>query len=358
MAGDGIPSGGMKAVARGRLFINATNVHSGGGAALLSPILRGAPADREIVALLDTRMHLPVDLPPGITIRRVSPTIVARVLSDRWLAAEAGENDRIFCFGNLPPLFAPRCKTSVFVQNRFLVGLPRLSGLPLRIRLRLHLERLWLAWAARHAEVFVVQTPSMERELTSAVWARGRPVVVAPFAEVASITPAVPAAKEWDFLYVASGDAHKNHLRLLEAWRLLAADGIRPSLRLTIDATAFPELCARIDAEARQYDLDLVNLGLQPHADMPALYGRSRALIFPSTLESFGIPLIEARNAGLSILAAELDYVRDVIEPDASFDPTSALSMARAVRRFLGRPAEHPRLLGASDFMAQIWGPS
>ncbi|MCS6757698.1 MAG: glycosyltransferase [Candidatus Devosia euplotis] len=351
-----MPAGGMEAEAGGRLFINATNVHSGGGAALLNPVLRAVPADSDIVALLDTRMHLPADLPSNITIRRVAPTIAGRVLSDRWLAAEAQANDRIFCFGNLPPLFVPRCKTSVFVQNRFLAGRAAMDGLPFRVRLRLQLERLWLAMAARHADIFIVQTPSMKRELAGAAWARGRPVVVAPFAELAPTTPAVPVAKDWDFVYVASGDAHKNHLRLLEAWRLLAAEGIRPSLRLTIDAAAFPALCARVDAEATQYGLDVVNLGLQPHAEMPALYARSRALIFPSTLESFGIPLIEARNAGLFILAAELDYVRDVVEPDESFDPTSALSMARAVRRWLGRPDEHSRLLDAADFIARIWG--
>lgn len=353
-----MPLGGMKAEAGGRLFINATNVHSGGGAALLNPILLATPADLDIVALLDIRMHLPADLPSNITIRRVAPTITARVMSDRWLATEARESDRIFCFGNLPPLFAPRCKTSVFVQNRFLVGRGAMDGLPIRIRVRLQLERLWLALTARNADIFVVQTPSMKRALANAAWARGHPIVVAPFAELAPMSPAVPTSKDWDFVYVASGDAHKNHLRLLEAWRLLAADDIRPSLRLTIDAKAFPELCTRIDAEATQYGLDVVNLGLQPHAQMPTLYARSRALIFPSTLESFGIPLIEARNAGLSILAAELDYVRDVVEPDESFDPISALSIARAVRRFLGSPAQMPRLLGAADFMSQIWGPS
>lgn len=350
-------SGGIGAETGGRLFINATNVHSGGGAALLTPILRTARADLDIVALLDTRMPLPHDLPTNITIRRIAPTILGRLLSDRWLAAEAKENDRIFCFGNLPPLFAPRCITSVFVQNRFLVGSVVTSSLSFRTRLRLQMERLWLAWAARHVDVFVVQTPSMERELISAAWAKHRPVVVAPFAEVSPMTLAAPATKEWDFLYVASGDAHKNHLRLLEAWRLLAADGIRPSLRLTIDAKAFADLCAQIAAEASQYDLDIVNLGLQPHADMPVLYAKSGALIFPSTLESFGIPLIEARNAGLSIVAAELDYVRDVVEPDESFDATSSLSMARAVRRLLGRAAQRQPLLGPADFMAQIWGP-
>jgi hypothetical protein len=48
------------------------------------------------------------------------------------------------------------------------------------------------------------------------------------------------------------------------------------------------------------------------------------------------MPLIEASQAGLPVLASELDYVRDVIDPEQSFDPESAISIARAVKRFIG----------------------
>jgi hypothetical protein len=44
---------------------------------------------------------------------------------------------------------------------------------------------------------------------------------------------------------------------------------------------------------------------------------------------------MEAQAAGLPILAAELDFVRDVCEPTVTFDPHSARSIARAVERFL-----------------------
>ena len=69
-------------------------------------------------------------------------------------------------------------------------------------------------------------------------------------------------------------------------------------------------------------------LGVLTHGQMKQLYSQVHALIYPLTFELFGLPLIEARQAGLAILAAELDYVRDVLDPDQSFDPLSELSIA------------------------------
>ena len=63
---------------------------------------------------------------------------------------------------------------------------------------------------------------------------------------------------------------------------------------------------------------------------------RSKALIFPSLAESFGLPLVEAQEFNKPILASELDFVRDVCSPVDTFDPKSSLSIARAVKRFLG----------------------
>ena len=85
-----------------------------------------------------------------------------------------------------------------------------------------------------------------------------------------------------------------------------------------------------------------------------ALYANSRALIFPSKSESFGLPLVEAANMGLPIIAAELDYVRDVCIPVQTFDPDSPVSIARAVRRFLSAPEPCVTLRTPTEFWNQL----
>jgi glycosyltransferase involved in cell wall biosynthesis len=182
-------------------------------------------------------------------------------------------------------------------------------------------------------------------------------VSVLPFAPlVDSFAPkknATPVRK-YDFVYVASGEAHKNHGNLLEAWRLLADADLRPSLALTINPRSFPLLSGEITRYSQAYGLDIVNLDQVPAAEISDLYQSSSALIFPSTTESLGLPLIEATQLGLPVLASELDYVRDVIEPAETFDPNSPVSIARAVRRFLGNAEPTVQIHSAEKFLAEV----
>jgi glycosyltransferase involved in cell wall biosynthesis len=129
---------------------------------------------------------------------------------------------------------------------------------------------------------------------------------------------------------VALGEPHKNHAALIEAWSVLADYGVFTSL----EPESAPDLFALIE-KATARGLRIQNLGVLPHDSFLAMFRASGALIYPSSFESIGLPLVEARKAGLPILASELDYVRDVSDPDETFDPHSPISIARAVRRHL-----------------------
>ena len=59
-------------------------------------------------------------------------------------------------------------------------------------------------------------------------------------------------------------------------------------------------------------------------------------------------------ESGLPVLASELDYYRDVLDPDQSFDPNSNISVARAVKRFLGIAEEPLPLQDAAGFVDYI----
>lgn len=342
-----------------RVFIHATNVHQGGGRSLLGALLKALHGKAEFVWCLDNRMTIPMDMPHNVRVKRVKPSIARRLDAERWLAQNVAPDDMVLCFGNLPPLFKLHGHTAVFVQNRYLIDDGKLNELPLRVRWRLAVERLWLTRKMSNADEFIVQTPSMKRLLEKKT--RGAvPVRVLPFsAEPSGYARSLPQVKaqnenNYDFVYVASGEPHKNHRRLVEAWGLLAEEGLFPSLCLTLDEARFAGLCRAIEVMRQQYGLKLKNASELSHQDILALYGKAGAAIYPSTLESFGLPLIEARQAGLPVLAPELDYVRDVLDPEQTFDPESSTSIARAVKRFMG-VADHPLpLLDATRFMASV----
>lgn len=98
----------------------------------------------------------------------------------------------------------------------------------------------------------------------------------------------------------------------------------------------------------------IVNHGQLDTEPLRTLYHQGDALIDASTLESFGLPLIEAKLAGLPVIAPELDYVRDVIVPDQTFDPGSPRSIARAVKRFLGLSDDRVRFSEPVEFIERV----
>jgi glycosyltransferase involved in cell wall biosynthesis len=341
------------------LFIHATNVHQGGGRSLLEAIFSALPIGVKVRMSLDSRMPLLDTLKQRTQVTLIKPNIIQRFLAEKLLSNNVASRDIVLCFGNLPPLFKLRAQVVVFVQNRYLVDDVRLCDLPLKTRMRLRLERLWLFSKMKNVDEFIVQTPSMKRLLD--IMTQGKiPVTVLSFmASHEKYDRKVLVSKMlknvlFDFLYVASGESHKNHRQLIEAWCLLAIEGKFPSLKLTLDNASFKELCSWIEQKVKQYQLNVVNVGNLSYKQVQQLYNQAGALIYPSNFESFGLPLIEARQAGLPVLASELDFVRDVLDPEQTFDPESATSIARAVKRFMEFEELSLPLHDATGFMKYI----
>ncbi len=343
----------------GKIYIHATNIHVGGGKTLLDALLRALPDNLDTVAFLDTRMQLEEGEQTRLKIVRVRPTLSARFNAERQLANSVSKQDLVLCFGNLPPLFKLAGHVVTFVQNRYLIDAVSLQNFSWKTRLRLRCERLWLVSKAKHTHDFVVQIPSMQRIFAASGKAQGRPIHVAPFVNASegyrrNFSGPEPRNPLPAFIYVASGEPHKNHHNLIAAWALLAEEGIFPSLKLTLSPSANPALCEWLKRQSDLFQLKIENLGMLSHTEVRALYSKTQALIFPSTFESFGLPLIEARQAGMAILASELEYVRDVVDPEEVFNPSSPISIAQAVKRFLGLPIPPLPLLNAQAFVATI----
>lgn len=334
------------------LIVHAPNVHQGGGRTLLLSVLNAITVG-ESIALLDHRLDK-ASVQPTLAVECFSPTLLGRWRAERRVNRLAKPGDTVLCFGNLPPLFRNEGKVAVFLQNRYLFGQRDLRAFSLWERWRIRLERLWFARRMDATSMVIyVQTPSMADELLRETGIEAR---VFPFAPKESDHPAPPAEPQFDFIYVASGEPHKNHRQLIDAWKLLGQQGLFPSLCLTLDPKTHAPLVQHLQRVANKHGLRITNLGTVAAKAMAQRYRQAGALIYPSTLESFGLPLIEAAGLGLPILASELDYVRDVVTPDVSFDPHSPLSIARAVRRFLHESEAPQCVFSTMDFVQEVIG--
>lgn len=327
-------------------YIHAPNVHQGGGLSLLSALIESV--ESPVVLHLDKRFPHVQPLPDGSRVNHVPPTVHGRFQIERHLQDVTGAEDTILCFGNLPPLFQSQARVFVYLQNIYLLDASRLGDLPLKVRIRLRLERFWLRRCLRNAEI-IVQTRTMA-DLVQAKLKRSARIMPfhAPLERAESDT-----TPKYDFLFVASGEAHKNHLRLFEAWENLAASGMMPSLAITFEPDPSVEVGQALE-RARSCGAQINYVGSFKKHEMPQLYAKARFLIYPSLFESFGLPLLEAADAGLPIVAAERDYVRDVVDPLETFDPLSSRSIARAVQRALGKGAVPLPPATASNFLARL----
>lgn len=331
-----------------KLFIHAPNIHQGGGAVLLKNLLE-CSSTLPLVAQLDERLHISFQS-GNVQLLRVRCTIWSRLRAE-WNLRKLNPKDKLICLGNLPPLFGSYAEVFVFIQNRLLVEDSLLEQYPWRIRFRLRLERWWLRLRGTNRIQFIVQTQSMAQlvldTLGSSAW-------ILPFGPTMPQADMKKNAHTVDFVYVASGEPHKNHRKLVEAWCILRKNGIRPSLVLTISKENEHQLAEWIKAQSEQHDLHIELWGRQDRRQIQSLYLHSRCQIYPSLLESYGLPLVEAVSCGIPVIASERDFVRDVCTPIQTFDPESAVSISRAVMRFLGTPDRHHRQLTSTEFLSKL----
>jgi glycosyltransferase involved in cell wall biosynthesis len=329
-------------------------VHVGGGGVLLKALLE-TPTLGDFFANLDARAAPMLTTLVGTDCHFVRASLRDRAAAEWRLFRTARDGDLVFCFHGLPPMLPVRGQVVVFKQNRIHLASDTLSMFSWKTRLRLSAERLICRMFRDRVHEYIVQTPSMKFAVEA--WDGGAPVVrVMPFlaAMPESDRGGRPTpSDDGEFLYVADGEAHKNHGALVSAWILLASENRFPRLTLTLPARSH-HLWQKIEADIAVHNLQIVNLGALTHQDILSRYQTARALIFPSITESFGLPLLEASAAGLPIIAGELDYVRDVCEPCQTFDPQSPRSIAAAVKRFMRVQVEPLRIRTATEFVTEI----
>jgi hypothetical protein len=341
--------------------IYAPNIHIGGGYVLLKELILAWPHNAAAIIFLDGRVKGSIELPASFKeVYWVYPTIWSRLVAEYKLWRMGLRVGLIFCCNGLPPLLPSPAKVVSNLQNINYLKKISSVGFSKKVVIRLFFEQLFFRFFNTRIDQYFVQTKSMRNELVS--WRKKNHInnhldcIIFPYSRKLSwetLSVLSKTKKEWDFVYISDGVAHKNHRNLFEAWRLLAEDGIFPSLAITLSSKDSEIEKEMVDACAST-GAKIHNLGHISHDSVLNLYVQARALIYPSLRESFGLPLIEANFFELPILAPELDYVRDICTPTQTFAPLSPLSIARAVKRFLGINDENNQVHIATEFVEKL----
>jgi glycosyltransferase involved in cell wall biosynthesis len=146
-------------------------------------------------------------------------------------------------------------------------------------------------------------------------------------------------------LFPANYWRHKNHANVLAAVALLRSR--RPGISLVLtgaDTADTPPVRARI-AELGLGE-NVLMLPYQPQAVMVALMANAQALLYPTLMEGFGIPPLEAFHVGTPVVASGLGGAAEVIGDAAVIiDPEDPHSIAAGIVRVLDDPDLRARIV-------------
>jgi glycosyltransferase involved in cell wall biosynthesis len=134
------------------------------------------------------------------------------------------------------------------------------------------------------------------------------------------------------FFYPASYSTHKNFEIVLSLLKLIKEKNLPYVLVLTLDFEVASEFLEKIKSS----NLDnVINLGKVNLELMPSLYKQVDALFFPSLLETYGLPYIEAMAFEKPILTSDLDFAQAICDDVAFyFDPFDAVSILNVMQHY------------------------
>ncbi len=331
-----------------RVLIVGLHAKSGGGVTYLRNVLPYLADDPRLeVHLLISADQLPIFAPGDERIRihavrlrsglgrilaweQISVPIIARVM----------KADVTFCPANYGPLFAPNLV--IMLRNGLAV-----AGSERRLHKLLYWFSLGLMTAlcligCRRA---IAVSEYARRALTFKLPNRvsGKAVVV-HHGVAKTFSPSnsgKQAGARQPFLFAVSDIYVQKNLHTL----IVALERVRseyPDIVLKIagrqiDAAYFGRLQREI--HRRNLEANVMFLGPVGSEDLAGFYRTCDVFVFPSTVETFGNPLVEAMASGAPIACSNVTAMPEVVaDAGVYFDPRNVEEMAGAILRLLREP--------------------
>lgn len=189
-----------------------------------------------------------------------------------------------------------------------------------------------------HVRRRVVDLLHVPEERTAAIAAPVR-VRTIPVHRPTVVPPALAALVDTRtpfFLYPAITYAHKNHATLLEAVALLRRE--RSNVRLVLTGgSGDAEESVRAHIARLGLGDAVLRVGRVPRPVLDWLIDHAAAVVFPSSFEGFGLPVLEAMASGCPVIAADATALPEVVDGAGLLvAPEDAVAWRDAMARQLG----------------------
>ncbi|MDC3027427.1 glycosyltransferase [bacterium] len=333
-------------------IINATSIHRGGGLTYLLLIHKYIDKKNKLI-FLDSRSRKYIKDFKNIKIifLKKGPFRNIKILFYRIKYIfkfnklnSKGENKKKFTelsLNGLPPLFRVGnkfTKVYIFCQNRlvFEKNNSKLFGIfNFKIYLYLLIHKILFNLFKRPNDIIIVQTQSMRKLLLDLkiknkillqekIWGNINKENYLKILDLGKkdfqYNPKLAYIKNLYksnilYFYPAYFLPHKNHFKLLKAFEEFEKNDKNPhKLLLTINKIDYHKL-------VKKNNQNVILLNDLSYKEMFIIYRYIDYLIFPSLIESYGLPLLEAKFSNVDIIASDLPFVYDICKPFLTFNP-------------------------------------
>lgn len=183
-----------------------------------------------------------------------------------------------------------------------------------------HIIGAFISYSAKKAYKVFVQTEWMKKAVSKKTKCDENKITVIPININKKTTIDLCFEHNWDnkqFFYPAFYAMYKNQKLILDAAKILESRDVN-SISITLTTGS-------------EFDCRLIkDVGQIPHNEVVRRL-RESTLIFPSYIETVGLPLIEAMEVGTVILAANCDYAHETVgkyENAYFFNPFNPVELA------------------------------
>ena len=170
---------------------------------------------------------------------------------------------------------------------------------------------------------------------------------------VAGLEQLPPGLPERYLLFVGTLEPRKNLQRLLRAYASLREDPSVPPL-LIVGGQGWGDV--DLESSIRQLSLEgrVQVLGYVSDAELHSIYASALALLMPSLYEGFGLPVLEAMQFGVPVIASSTSSLPEVVgDAGLLVNPYSEAELAEAMRSLVHKPELHASLSARARNRAQ-----
>lgn len=307
------------------ILIDSIYIHTSGGQILLNQLIEKIinSSLNNVFFLFDSRLKLKVT--NSIDHKNKKFLISNEYTRLNFYFKNKSKIKTVFCLANVPPPINLNGPVHIYFHNHLLLDTSN-ADLNFKQKSLLWLKRRYIQFVNRETYKWHVQTQLIQKKLNKHIHVPAKNINVTPFfPELKTKTTPQKRISSASFIYVAAFSPHKNHNNLIKGC-IQAAQRINTTINLSL--TLDNENTKKLISNYKIPNNLMINaLGTLPIEKLIEKYVEHQFLIYPSLKESFGLPLIEAAQLGLKVIAADLPYTYEVIKPSLTFDPLSVSSI-------------------------------